>query len=122
MAWSDSCPFGDKNKIWNYTLLDGQTNKEYGNVIFPIKRAFLANKERGYKINYKFVGDVLNTDEKKDEIAFVPPCTRNVFAKFYTDVPNGLLEWTDKDAKAYLEDIKLKLNYYLKVAEVTPNE
>ena len=117
-----SLPDSDKNKIWNYTLLDGQTNKEYGNVIFPIKRAFLANKERGYKINYKFVGDALNTDEKKDEIAFVPPCTRNVFAKFYTDVPNGLLEWTDKDARAYLEDIKLKLDDYLKIAEVTPNE
>lgn len=109
-----SLPDSDKNKIWNYTLLDGQTNKEYGNVIFPIKRAFLANKERGYKISYRFMGDTLDTGKRKDEVAFVPPCTRNVFAKFYTDVPNGLLEWTAKDAQAYLEDIKEKLDYYLK--------
>lgn len=113
-----SLPDSDKNKIWNYTLLDGQTNKEYGNVIFPIKRAFLANKERGYKIKYKFIGDDLDTSEKEPEIAFVPPCTRNVFAKFYTDVPNGLLEWTEQDAKAYLDDIKAKLKYYLDFAEV----
>ena len=51
----------DKNKIWNYALLDGSTNKEYGNVIFPIKRAFVANKERGYKIKYK-----MSTDGKID--------------------------------------------------------
>ncbi len=108
-----SLPGNDKNKIWNYTLLDGKTNKEYGNMIFPIKRAFLANKERGYKIHYTFVGDELNTDNKTEEIAFVPPCTRNVFAKFYTDIPNGLLEWTKPDAKAYLDDIKAKLAYYL---------
>lgn len=117
-----SLPDSDKNKIWNYTLLDGQTNKEYGNVIFPIKRAFLANKERGYKIKYKFVDDNLDTREKEPEIAFVPPCTRNVFAKFYTDVPNGLLEWTEPDAKAYLKDIKEKLKYYLDYVEGEKSE
>lgn len=104
---------GKKNMIWNYTLLDSKTNREYQNAIFPFKRAFLANKERGFKIKYKVVGNRLS-GEKVREIAFVPPCTRNVFAKFYTNIPNGLLEWTQEDAQAYLEDMQDKLAYYLK--------
>lgn len=108
-----SLPDSDKNKIWNYTLLDSTTNKEYGNVIFPIKRAFLANKERGIKIKYTIVGDQLVPTKNTNEIAFVPPCTKNIFTKFYTDVPNGLLEWTEEDAKAYLNDMQEKLEYYL---------
>ena len=56
------------------------------------------------------------------EIAFVPPCTRNVFAKFYTNIPNGLLEWTQEDAQAYLEDMQDKLAYYLKECGGTDNE
>lgn len=112
----------DKNKIWNYALLDGSTNKEYGNVIFPIKRAFVANKERGYKIKYKMSTDgKIDTSQRVEEIAFVPPCTRNVFAKFYTDIPDGMLEWTKTDAEAYLEDIKEKLKKYLVFKEVNNN-
>ena len=100
----------DKNKIWNYTLLDKKTNIEYGNAIFPVKRAFLANKERGYKT--KIENGKLNRSKQRDEVAFVLPCTRNVFAKFYTDEPNGLLSWTEQDARAYLEDMRDKLAYY----------
>lgn len=112
----------DKNKIWNYTLLDGSTNKEYKNVIFPIKRAFIANKERGYKIKYKLFSDgTIDTSERIEEIAFVPPCTRNVFAKFYTDIPNGMLEWTKTDAEAYLMDMKEKLKKYSVCKEETDN-
>jgi hypothetical protein len=112
----------DKNKIWNYALLDGATNKEYGNVIFPIKRAFVANKERGYKIRYKMSTDgKIDTSQRVEEIAFVPPCTRNVFAKFYTDIPDGMLEWTKTDAEAYLADIKEKLKKYLVFMEVDNN-
>lgn len=112
----------DKNKIWNYALLDGATNKEYGNVIFPIKRAFVANKERGYKIKYKMSTDgKIDTSLRVEEIAFVPPCTRNVFAKFYTDIPDGMLEWTKTDAEAYLADIKEKLKKYLVFMEVDNN-
>lgn len=109
----------DKNKIWNYALLDEATNKEYGNVIFPIKRAFVANKERGYKIKYKMSTDgEIDMSQRVEEIAFVPPCTRNVFAKFYTDIPDGMLEWTKTDAEAYLADIKEKLKKYLVFMEV----
>lgn len=99
----------DKNKIWNYTLLDSTTNREYGNTIFPVKRAFLLNKDRGQKLQ-------LSSGKRgKEEIAFVLPCTKNIFTKAYTDQPNGLLTWTELDAKAYLEDMKEKLDFYIKI-------
>ena len=110
----------DKNKIWNYTLLDSTTNKEYSNAIFPIKRAFIANKEQGYKITYKAEKGAIHTEKTQIEVAFVPPCTRNVFAKFYTDVPDDMLEWTRIDAENYLEDIKTKLCDYRNYREETP--
>lgn len=97
----------DKNKIWNYTLLDSTTNREYGNAIFPVKRAFLMNKDRGQKLNLS------SGNRDKKEIAFVLPCTKNIFTKAYTDKPNGLLTWTKPDAEAYLQDMKEKLDYYI---------
>ena len=103
----------DKNKIWNFTLLDESTNKEYGNMIFPIKRAFVANKENGYKIKYEIKNGALEESSIHNEIAFVPPCTKNVFAKFYTTVPTTIVAWTKEDAKAYLADIKIKLDFYI---------
>lgn len=42
----------DKNRIWNYTLLDSSTNREYGNRIFPYKRAYIAEKEKGRKLYF----------------------------------------------------------------------
>ena len=109
----------DKNKIWNYVLLDESTNKEYGNLIFPVKRIFIANKENGKKIKYVIKDNALEEDPKgtKDEIAFVPPCTRNVFAKFYTDVPQTMIAWTKQDASEYLKDMKDKLTYYINLAK-----
>ena len=35
-------------------------------------------------------------------IAFVPPCTRNVFTKAYANIPQALNAWTSADADAYL--------------------
>lgn len=105
-------PDADKNKIWNFALLDESTNKEYGNAIFPVKRAFLNNKERGIKIKYKVNNGKLCMEEKTAEIAFVPPCTRNVFAKAYTSMPKNMLAWTKEDAENYLEDIRDKLETF----------
>lgn len=99
----------DKNKIWNYTLLDRTTNQEYGNAIFPVKRAFLLNKERGKKLS------ISSGKQDKKEIAFVLPCTKNIFTKAYTDQPNGLLSWTKLDAEAYLKDMKEKLEFYIDI-------
>ena len=107
-------PDADKNKIWNFALLDESTNKEYGNAIFPVKRAFLNNKERGKKVKYKMEDGKLKEVEERDEIAFVPPCTRNIFAKTYTSVPKNMLAWTKEDAENYLNDINSKLKEYLR--------
>ena len=105
-------PDEDKNKIWNYVLLDESTNKEYGNQIFPVKRAFIANKEKGIRIHYSFSNGKLTVDSKVPEIAFVPPCTKNVFSKFYTTLPSTMVNWNIEDAEAYWNDISEKLQYY----------
>lgn len=105
-------PDEDKNRIWNYVLLDESTNKEYGNQIFPVKRAFIANKEKGVKIIYSFCNGQLVIDSKAPEVAFVPPCTKNVFSKFYTEMPSTMMNWNIDDAEAYWNDIKEKLQYY----------
>ena len=54
--YKEGCTLGDedKNKIWNFTLLDATTNKEYGNQIFPFKRALIINKMNGIKKKYSF--------------------------------------------------------------------
>lgn len=104
----------DKNKIWNFTLLDESTNKEYGNAIFPIKRMFICNKEQGYKVRYKISGGKVDASDKVPEIAFIPPCTRNVFNKTYTSMPETMVAWTEDDAKAYLKDMEDKIGSFIK--------
>lgn len=104
----------EKNKIWNYTLLDSETNREYKNSIFPIKRAFILAKEKGIKLLFEL--EEGKNELKKGsakEVAFIPPCTKNVFTKAYTDIPDNLSAWTKTDAEKYLEDIKDKLKDYL---------
>ena len=103
----------DKNKIWNYTLLDAKTNKEYGNQIFPVKRAFINNKVNGIKKKYKLDGNKLVEIEERKEVAFVPLCTQKVFSKSFTSMPSTMVNWNNEDAKAYLTDIIIKLKYYL---------
>ena len=111
-------PEEDKNKIYNFVLLDESTNKEYGNQIFPVKRAFIANKEKGLKIRYSYDKGKLVKSEPTPEIAFVPPCTKNVFSKFYTTVPSTMVNWNTEDAKAYWNDMCDKLKFYFDKLEV----
>jgi hypothetical protein len=97
---------------WNLTLLDEGTNKAYKNSIFSVKRSFVVYKEKGC---HCFLGDdgVVQIDEKK-AIAFVPPCTKQVFMKYYTPEANNLLAWGKKDSENYLKDILEKLKPFLK--------
>lgn len=134
-------PVNDKNKIWNYVLLDSSTNRGYGNSIFPAKRRVIIGKDRGVK--YQVDPDTLDVsptpeDEKKMScllskgilqkneseeleelrkkyaaIAFIPPCTKNAFMKYYNTEPNNLLSWGPEDAKAYLDNILVLLNDFL---------
>lgn len=108
----EQLPDDDKNKLWNFVLLDEATNKEYGNQIFPVKRAFVINKEKGNKIKYTWKNGKIDGQEIK-EIAFVPPCTKNVFTKNYTDMPSSMVNWTNEDAELYLKDILYTLKDYI---------
>lgn len=108
----EQLPDDDKNKLWNFVLLDEATNKEYGNQIFPVKRAFVINKEKGKKIKYAWKNGEIGKQEI-EEIAFVPPCTKNVFTKNYTDMPSSMVNWTKEDATGYLNDIQRTLKYYI---------
>lgn len=104
----------EKNKIWNYTLLDQKTNQEYKNSIFPVKRLYIIEKERGYKLQYEIKdGEIEKSEKLQPEVAFVPPCTRKVFAKTYTATPKTMTAWTKEDAEAYLKDIKDKIEGFL---------
>ena len=96
---------------WNLTLLDQGTNKAYKNSIFSVKRSFIIFKEMGKHCTLKEDGTV-HTDDYK-AIAFVPPCTKQVFMKYYTANPTNLLVWGRTDAEAYLEDMKNKVKLFL---------
>lgn len=98
--WVD--PDKDKNKIWNFVLLDAGTNRGYGNAIFPAKRRCIVGKDQGKRI---VIDDDLNASEEKGEIAFVPPVTKNVFLKYYNTSVDDLRCWSKTDAYAYKQNI-----------------
>ena len=101
-----SIPDDKKNYIWNFALLDSTTNEEYQNAPFPVKRICVLAKEQGKKAK-------LGLNDESNElkityengIAFVPPCTRNVFTKAYTEIPTALNAWALDDAEHYLKKI-----------------
>ena len=117
----------EKNKIWNFVLLNSTDNQEYGNKIFPVKRYFLSYKEQGIKIKVNDLAELmlglvtmdnLKTNNKVESvISFVPPITRNVFAKIYTKYPHNMTSWTYEDAEAYLNNMKDVLNDFIEEAK-----
>jgi len=98
--WADTEK--DKNKVWNFVLLDAGTNRGYGNAIFPAKRRCIIGKDQGKRI---VIDDDLNASEGKGEIAFVPPVTKNVFLKYYNTSVDNLRCWDKTDAKLYKQNI-----------------
>ena len=101
--WSDE----DKNRIWNYTLLDSSTNRSYGNAIFSGKRRVIIGKDKGLSIVIPKIGKekLQLGEEKKAKSSFVPPCTKQVFMKYYSATMNDANYWTKVDAEGYLKDI-----------------
>lgn len=99
----------EKNRIWNYALLDSSSNRSYGNSIFSAKRRILIGKQKGKKIGVpRFTRDK-NIDvpqEGKSDSAFVPPCTMNVFLKYFSLTTSSANYWTIPDCTAYQEDIQ----------------
>ena len=75
----------DKDAAGNLTLLDSGTNRAYGNALFPTKRRFIIKKDKNGK--------------------FIPPCTKNVFLKYYQDDTPELRKWTQDDINQYEQNI-----------------
>lgn len=103
----------EKNRIENYTLLDSSTNRSYGNAIFSAKRRIIIGKDKGYiipvpKLNKdgKFEVNDVNMPANSP---FVPPCTKQVFLKYFSATVGNNNYWTKEDAEAYKNDIKFCL-------------
>ena len=98
----------EKNRIWNYTLLDSSTNRSYGNAIFSGKRRVIIGKEKGLSIAIPKIGKdgkIQLGEEKKAKSSFVPPSTKQVFMKYYSATMSDANYWTKVDAEGYLKDI-----------------
>ena len=94
----------------NWTPEDSSTNRSYGNALFSGKRRVIIGKDKGVKISIpRFTRDrrLEFTAESKAESCFVPPCTKQVFMKYYSAIMTDANYWTKEiDAKGYLRDIK----------------
>ncbi|MBQ6070140.1 MAG: DUF262 domain-containing protein [Bacteroidales bacterium] len=98
----------EKNRIWNYTLLDSSTNRSYGNAIFPGKRRVIIGKDKGLSIAIPKIskdGKLQLGEEQKAKSSFVPPCTKQVFMKYYSATMSDANYWTKIDSDGYLKDI-----------------
>jgi hypothetical protein len=100
-SWQD--PELDKNKVWNFVLLDAGTNRGYGNAIFPAKRRCIIGKDQGK--TYLIDNKTLEVSLQDGAIAFIPPVTKNVFLKYYNTSIDNLREWSESDAIAYKQNI-----------------
>ena len=83
----------NRNTIGNLTLLDAETNRSYGNALFPRKRKEILEAIRNGK--------------------YVPQCTQMIFYKNFgeTSLQNSLY-WSDSCKKAYQDYILNELKEY----------
>lgn len=99
----------EKNKIWNFTLLDSSTNRSYGNAIFPAKRKVIIGKDQGKKFNPLTIdenGQIKESSPTENgSSSFIPPCTKYVFLKYYNTASFDPNAWTKDDAEAYKNNI-----------------
>lgn len=82
------------NSVGNLTLLDAGTNRSYGNAIFPMKRRRVIALDKAGR--------------------FVPPCTKNVFLKYYSSKVDEMLVWTATDAKEHQDALVTTLIRFFK--------
>ena len=88
----------NKDTIGNLALLDAGTNRSYGNAPFPVKRrrVLLEAREQG---------------------TYIPPCTEAAFAKSYSSGAAQMRLWSESDAKAYSEAMKMAFNGFMNKAQ-----
>lgn len=76
--------------ISNLALLDSRSNTKLNNSIFKVKRQKIID---------------IDVNGKR----FIPPCTRHVFMKYFTQYPAQFYYWGKNDAEDYLSVIKRTL-------------
>ena len=77
-------------------LLDEVTNKSFHNALFPTKRRIIISAS----------GQQLDTLDHEVRLAYIPPCTKAAFMKFYNTQPSvSLIQWTETDVKEYRKNI-----------------
>lgn len=93
----------EKYCIGNYVLLDERTNKSFHNALFPTKRRIIIAAS----------GQQLDTLDHEVHLAYIPPCTKAAFMKFYNTRPSvSLTQWTETDVKDYRKNlIDLQSNF-----------
>lgn len=108
----NSTSINNKDTIGNFVLLDSSTNRGYGNSIFPSKRRVIIGKDQGKRFTLNIVkksndknDDDLKITTEDNDTSFIPPCTRNVFMKYYTPNSTDIMAWTQSDAEAYVKQI-----------------
>lgn len=110
----------EKNRVWNFVLLDSGTNRSYGNSIFSGKRRIIIGKDKGVAVSLPTLkktdlGSItieIKPDSPADS-AFLPPVTRSVFMKYYTVCNTNPNCWTRTDAEAYKSEIYTTLREFL---------
>lgn len=101
----------EKNRIWNFALLDSTTNRSYGNAIFSAKRRIIIAKDKGKHLPVPRLAkknnqwEIVPGKETDAPSSFIPPCTRQVFLKYYSAVVSSPNFWLKPDAEAYRDDI-----------------
>lgn len=106
----------EKNKIWNFALLDSSTNRSYGNAIFPAKRRVIIGKDQGKRFFPPTVdenGAIVECKVQECQSSFIPPCTKSVFLKYYNAASSDFNTWNKEDAIAYMNNIKDTLKEFL---------
>jgi hypothetical protein len=82
-----------KDNIGNLTLLDASTNRSYGNALFVTKRRIIIENDGNGK--------------------FIPPCTKNVFLKYFDQQGIFRTSWGADDMQAHRDRIAAELIDFL---------
>ena len=80
------------NSLGNLTLLDAETNRSYGNAMFPLKRRRIIERDK--------TG------------GFVPLCTKNAFLKYYSQSVDRMMMWSKADCEAHVAAIADRLTVF----------
>lgn len=98
--------FSEKNEsnihsVDNLALLSRNNNSALNNSIFPIKRNKIIQMDMG------------KGENKGNKDIFIPPCTKNVFLKYYTPSDKEQVNyWGQEDRDAYKQAIVETLKEY----------